>query len=304
MTHREKAVPHGADPPRRDARTDTRIRRKAVSSLRRGVLLHRSNDIRLEQENVRLSSVKSNGRSATAATSYNGRSAGSAKPLVQLMRGRVPGGSSSHALHPGKFGFSSSAQNEAESACMQSVAISRNQSQSVALRVHAACNQCNQGASALTCQGVAHARVEEAGLLRTCGEAGRGAVVSTRMRALKRRVCCAPPTSVYRSRRISGSVSSTTRASYLHAISRNQSQSVAISRNQRRISGREIAPSRVGRTAEIGAPAGSIMGNQGRSHLGDRTLASAGRTAEIGAPAGSTAVTRASAEPAAALAPS
>jgi len=173
-------------------------------------------------------------------------------------------------------------------------ATSRNQSQSVALRVHSACNQCNQGASSLTCQGVTHARVEEAGLLRTCGEAGRGAVVSTRMRALKRRVCCAPPTSVYRSRRISGSVSSTTRASYLHAISRNQ----------RRISGREIAPSRVGRTAEIGAPAGSILGNQGRSHLGDRTLASAGRTAEIGAPAGSTALTRASAEPAAALAPS
>ena len=107
-------------------------------------------------------------------------------------------------------------------------ATSRNQSQSVALRVHSACNQCNQGASSLTCQGVTHARVEEAGLLRTCGEAGRGAVVSTRMRALKRRVCCAPPTSVYRSRRISGSVSSTTRASYLHAISRNQSQSVAI----------------------------------------------------------------------------
>ena len=143
-------------------------------------------------------------------------------------------------------------------------ATSRNQSHSVALRVHSACNQCNQGASSLTCQGVTHARVEESGLLRTCGEAGRGAVVSTRMRALKRRVCCAPPTSVYRSRRISGSVSSTTRASYLHAISRNQ----------RRISGREIAPSRVGRTAEIGAPAGS------------------------------TAVTRASAEPAAALAPS
>ena len=111
-------------------------------------------------------------------------------------------------------------------------AISRNQSQSVALRVHSACNQCNQGASSLTCQGVTHACIEEAGLLRTCGEAGRGAVVSTRMRALKRRVCCAPPTSVYRSRRISGSVSSTTRASYLHAISRNQ----------RRISGREITP--------------------------------------------------------------
>ena len=57
---------------------------------------------------------------------YNGRSAGSAKPLVQLMGGRVPGGSCSHALHPGKLGFSSSAQNEAESACMQLVAISRN----------------------------------------------------------------------------------------------------------------------------------------------------------------------------------
>ena len=140
-TSREGGAARRADPPRRDARTDTRIRRKAVSSLRRGVLLHRSNDIRLEQENVRLSSVKSNGRSATAATSYNGRSAGSAKPLVQLMRGRVPGGSSSHALHPGKFGFSSSAQNEAESACMQPVAISRTQSHSVALRVHSACNQ-------------------------------------------------------------------------------------------------------------------------------------------------------------------
>jgi hypothetical protein len=223
--------------------------------------------------------------------------------------------------------------------------------------VHSACNQCNQGASSLTCQGVAHARVEEAGLLRTCGEAGRGAVVSTRMRALKRRVCCAPPTSVYRSRRISGSVSSTTRASYLHAISRNQSQSEthlgegdhtsrvgrtaeigapagSIKGNQGRshLGDRTLASAgrtaeigapagsimgnqgrshlgdrtlaSAGRTAEIGAPAGSIMGNQGRSHLGDRTLASAGRTAEIGAPAGSTALTRASAEPAAALAPS
>ena len=164
MTHREKAVPHGADPPRRDARTDTRIRRKAVSSLRRGVLLHRSNDIRLEQENVRLSSVKSNGRSATAATSYNGRSAGSAKPLVQLMRGRVPGGSSSHALHPGKFGFSSSAQNEAESACMQPVAISRNQS-------HSGCNQ----------HAISAIRVPR-----------RSPARAWRMRALKRRVCCAP----------------------------------------------------------------------------------------------------------------
>ncbi len=70
----EKAVPHGqalhgARGPRGDgggdirgaarpdARTDTRIKRKAISSLRRGVLLHRSNDIRLEQENVRLSSA-------------------------------------------------------------------------------------------------------------------------------------------------------------------------------------------------------------------------------------------------------
>ena len=174
----------------------------------------------------------------------------------------MPGGSSSHALHPGKFGFSSSAQNEAESASMQPVQ-----------------SGCTQHA-------ISAIRVPR-----------RSPARAWRMRALKRRVCCAPPTSVYRSRRISGSVSSTTRASYLHAISRNQSQSETHL-------GEGDHTSRVGRTAEIGAPAGSIKGNQGRSHLGDRTLASAGRTAEIGAPAGSTALTRASAEPAAALAPS
>jgi len=195
----------------------------------------------------------------------------------------VPGGSSSHALHPGKFGFSSSAQNEAESACMQSVAISRNQShsgctqhaisrnqsQSVALRVHSACNQCNQGASALTCQGVTHARVEEAGLLRTT------------------HVCVPEPTHL--------GERELDHAGVVPACNQSQSETHL---------GEGDHTSRVGRTAEVGAPAGSIMGNQGRSHLGDRTLASAGRTAEIGAPAGSTALTRASAEPAAALAPS
>ena len=194
------------------------------------------------------------------------------------MRGRVPGGSSSHALHPGKFGFSSSAQNEAESASMQSVAISRNQ---CALSVHSACNQCNKGASALTCQGVTHARVEEAGLLRTA------------------HVCVPEPTHLgERELDHAGVVPA---CMQVVAISRNQSQSVAIRDAAR---GGRSHPRECRAYCEIGAPAGSIMGNQGRSHLGDRTLASAGRTAEIGAPAGSTAVTRASAEPAAALAPS